>query len=785
MAWGLAAARPQGTDAQPPASDFARLPAKLPLTDGQRLRIAESGEAVTVSGETFAYHFSKRNGLIDRVEVLGDALTDGPIPDLTLAENIDRTVSPYAARHERAGQLSVLSADPARARLAATGQLTSLDDRRFPLRYAITYDVFIDGVVGVAVEYTSLEDCWFRWLSLSGGALKAAPLKFLSWAPEQSTAQENGQQFKALGEEAPGKLVAGVFIPWFWLGNERTGLEVTTWDVSSQTWNHVDGSSRKDQSDMFVLERRDGRIEWEDFLRRNVGTFARKGWRSGGQFALGVTPSKRFDPYYAMLKGYHLGPHQHRPDFAAPSEEQIRLLAQSGYDLLTGIANWRSGEYVPLNEEDVRRTITLCHRYGIKVIPYVTLMDLGQGTDAFREHGADWAIEPTTEFYRSSSTFRDPAVERAWRNDPDPQTMLMCPNAEGWRAHWEKQIDRIVDQYDFDGIYVDFWSARLVCENARHGCGGRFRRYTVPGARAMLVHAYNRLKAKDPRAIIKVNTNTLSTSLLTSLMDLRLVGENTDAASLDPISRRWVFSSHHLGATTELLFRRTMLPPEQQPGFGAVVNFLPQVFARPPIEGRKTYDDFDVFRAFGAEQGEWRLGIAEPSLVAVDSPGVFVNVIQRPDRWLATFINPGASPVTARPSLGKAGPGSLVYDPLAERIVCDPKGAAGPKVLEVELPSGGSRTLQFQERPTHPTLLSALGGRREARQEWDGRARRLRLSVSAAPGTPVRYTLYSEAPVKAVTNDRGQAVAFTWSPETRLAHVSVAHEEGDRIDVSF
>src|SRR5206468_4405423 len=42
-----------------------------------------------------------------RVEVLGDALTDGPIPDLTLAENIDRTVSPYAARHERAGQLSV------------------------------------------------------------------------------------------------------------------------------------------------------------------------------------------------------------------------------------------------------------------------------------------------------------------------------------------------------------------------------------------------------------------------------------------------------------------------------------------------------------------------------------------------------------------------------------------------------------------------------------------------------------------------------------------------------
>ena len=72
-----------------------------------------------------------------------------------------------------------------------------------------------------------------------------------------------------------------------------------------------------------------------------------------------------------------------------------------------------------------------------------------------------------------------------------------------------------------------------------------------------------------------------------------------------------------------------------------------------------------------------------------------------------------------------------------------------------------------------------------ALRQFDEAARRLRLSVSAAPGTPVRYTLYSEAPVKAVTNDRGQAVAFTWSRDTRLAHLTVLHEEGYRIDISF
>jgi len=59
----------------------------------------------------------------------------------------------------------------------------------------------------------------------------------------------------------------------------------------------------------------------------------------------------------------------------------------------------------------------------------------------------------------------------------------MCPGAEGWRTHWKKQIDRVIRNYDFDGIYFDFWYGRIACENTRHGCGGRFRRGTVLGSR--------------------------------------------------------------------------------------------------------------------------------------------------------------------------------------------------------------------------------------------------------------------------------------------------------------
>src|ERR1019366_2816922 len=104
----------------------------------------------------------------------------------------------------------------------------------------------------------------------------------------------------------------------------------------------------------------------------------------------------------------------------------------------------------------------------------------------------------------------------------------------------------------FDGIYFDFWFGRMVCENTRHGCGGRFRMGTVLGSREMLAYASNRLRAKNPHAIIKANTNTLATALITSFVDMRLVGEGIDMDHMDPDSREWLFSSVRLGASTPL-----------------------------------------------------------------------------------------------------------------------------------------------------------------------------------------------------------------------------------------
>jgi hypothetical protein len=384
---------------------------KRPLSPEQNLRVTEAAESITVSGETFAYTFSRANGLITGARVLGEELLAGvPIPNLELAEQLDRNFSPYSASRETQASLTVRENGPARVVIHAEGGYVSEAGARFPMVYSITYDIAIDGVVIVDVKNTARGERWFRWLRLSGGAVRASLVSFVSWMPEQFGSEGSQYQFRPVAG-GDGEILSGVFLPWFWLGDKRVGMEVSTWKVDTQTWNSVDGSRRHDQNEMFSVERRGDRIEWVNYLVRNTGTLTRPGWTRRGQFALAVTPSKKFDPRYAMLKGAILGPYQHHPQWKPPSEEQIATLARNGYNLVVGVANWLSGDYMPLNEADMRRTIELCHKHGIKVIPYITLVDLCHASKAFLDHAEQWAIEPTVEHFRMSQQFVRKGVE--------------------------------------------------------------------------------------------------------------------------------------------------------------------------------------------------------------------------------------------------------------------------------------------------------------------------------------------------------------------------------------
>jgi hypothetical protein len=758
------------------AADFDIEP-KRPLVSAQELRVIRDAGSITVSGETFAYTFSKDNGLIASVEVLGREMTGGtPIPDLFAAEHLDPDFSPYAARNERHARVTLLSATPSHVVIEAEGAYTAQDGRPFPLRYSLRYDLSIDGVILINVVNSATGPCTIRWLLLSAGAVRREAAKFLNWMPDQSASQSTLYQFRALQDNESGLMLSGVWIPWIWIGDQNAGLEVTTWDVSSQTYNQVDSTARDDEPAMFEVRRGSRHVRWQNYLVRRTRIDAGKGWSRQGSFALAVTPSKRFDPYYSLIKGAHLGPHQHVNKLTLPGESEIRTLAQNGYNLVVGMANWRSGEYVPLNEKKLQSTISLCHRYGVKIIPYITLVDLAHATEEFRQHGDEWAIEPTTEFIHHLRP-GDLKAELAYRNNAEEETTLMCPGAEGWRTHWKKQVDSIIRNYDFDGIYFDFWYGRMACENTRHGCGGRFRRGTVLGSREMLMYAYNRLKAKNPRAIIKANTNTLATAMITSLVDIRLVGEAIDATGMDEASRRWLHCSYRLGETTEFLWDQTRLSATQKASFATLVNFLPQWLERPRFEPRNSFDDFDVFRSHDDGTGDWRLGLSRSEGLQSVTPGVTVNTVGKGDAMLATVVNTNPAAATAEIPLRD---GWLACEPLSGQLHTPARG-----ILRVNLGTGQYRHFLLLQTPQAPHLLYALGARLPAHQTYDPDARKMRIQVDAVEGAGTRIGVFTQIPVRSVTTSKGGRIPFSWKQGLSLLTFEAIHFPGEILEISF
>ena len=129
--------------------------------------------------------------------------------------------------------------------------------------------------------------------------------------PDQSASQSTLYQFRALQGNESGLLLSGVWIPWIWIGDQNAGLEVTTWDVSSQTYNRWTVRPGMTSLPCSRSAAANGHVRWQNYLVRRTRIDAGKGWSRQGSFALAVTPSKKFDPYYSLIKGAHLGPHQH------------------------------------------------------------------------------------------------------------------------------------------------------------------------------------------------------------------------------------------------------------------------------------------------------------------------------------------------------------------------------------------------------------------------------------------------------------------------------------------
>jgi hypothetical protein len=715
----------------------------------QPLVLKEAADTVTVSGTTFRFGLSKRNGLLTSVRILGEEWLTGarPVPDLWLSPEVDPRGKTWQAARETRAEVRVVSSRPEQIVISASGRYLQERGSAFPLTYHLTYRVDCDGVVEVAVHNQGAGRGELRWLVFSAGAVKRELVDFYSHLEDLAFAETTGAWVtEELGQSAaqPRQLYGGRFVPWVQLGNDRSGLDLTVAEGEEISHGWTDSMPKADPlgtpGQNFVLEADRRSVRWTYFAVRNLYTPVRKGWSRRNRFWLAPVPAKRYHPALSDLRVHWMGPHQIDPAFRYPTEEEIAGLARQGINLVIGGAHWRSGDYShPDKPREVRRVIAACHRHGLRIIPYLTFTDMDHPLPAFQAHGQDWQIEPVAEYRHL--------------------TNLMCYGAEGWRKHWQRELDTVLERFDFDGLYLDFWVGKMACRNPRHGCGLKYPRFTLPGLREMAWHAFSAVKAKSPDHFLLSNTNLFAGALINNLVDIRLPGEWSNIEETPVALTRGHLNSRRLGCNSLLLTGSIPKLSLRSVSFSLRCQ-SPMVIGhgKPPLKvGERPYGPVpegilmryaDYLRFFGLARatfpGAWQAG-DDLRWTAPDwhpywcrnENGILLvvaNLSARPSQGRIEVARPrrvGISPATRY----------LVYRPERERLATE-----GP------VPGRQLRRLDLELRAYQPALLFLTPAKDRPQPLWatlsDGieRARyregRLSFTVRSAEGVRSRVAVY-------------------------------------------
>ena len=123
------------------------------------------------------------------------------------------------------------------------------------------------------------------------------------------------------------------------------------------------------------------------------------------------------------------------------------------------------------------------HKRGIKVIPYFGF-EISTLSPYWPMMGEEVMIKETEKNYNAS-----------WYRQPPQRALKVCYNSK-WQDVFADGIEKMMDEFGFDGLYIDSMVRPLKCMNENHGCGWRDTKgnlhYTYPvwGIRSLLKKLY-------------------------------------------------------------------------------------------------------------------------------------------------------------------------------------------------------------------------------------------------------------------------------------------------------
>ncbi len=591
------------------------------------LSVKEEEDFIIVRGGTFEYYFNKNNGMLRYVRVKGRDILIEPL-EVFVSQSKDPFNKRFSTVYEDEASCEVTYSDEDKVIVESSGYLKNADGEVIPIAYHIKYTISFDGFMLVDVTLEGTGNTIINWLCYSRATVDSRVARYLIHTNDLYSAEWIHYEVKDISKADKGikDVLKGRFIPWFWIGNDEVGIEVSVCDVTNHHFgvgcNGVKSDPLGDVGVMFWIRKEDSFVEWFIFGIRNLLTAIKPKWIWTNRFSLSVTPTREYSPRALELRVFWRGPHQYNKYHVYPSEEEIERLARIGVNVLIGGVNWRSGEYIPDDPEAVKRTIEICHKYGIQVYPYMTFADVEVDTSVFKEYAEEWRIEPAV----------------SWKY----RTVLMCPGASGWRDHWRRCLERVLKEYDFDSIYLDFWNAKLCCRNSKHGCDSRYIRVTYWWFREMLKDAWRIIKRNNPNAVIIANTHEMPIGYLCSFIDVRLVGESKDVEQWSPIIDRLLFLSWRLGCNT-LMYPSSVKKITRKTIATSLLYLAPIPLWRGRDEDEVMLVSriWNIFRFIKASEARCFPFTVNREIAVTDAKDVFVNILVSKRGCLLLIINGG------------------------------------------------------------------------------------------------------------------------------------------------
>lgn len=109
-------------------------------------------------------------------------------------------------------------------------------------------------------------------------------------------------------------------------------------------------------------------------------------------------------------------------------------------------------------QHQLKTIITECHKRGIKVVPYFGY-EISTMADIWYDK---------SELYRRRG--REMKQGLGWYRFPAQREVCVCYNSP-ISDEFASGIEKLVDEFDFDGIYLDGTGMVWNCQNTAHGCG--------------------------------------------------------------------------------------------------------------------------------------------------------------------------------------------------------------------------------------------------------------------------------------------------------------------------